>query len=186
MAQVFKISPSGTLATLHSFDGADGALPYAGLVQARDGNFYGTTYQGGAHNNCDNGCGTVFKITPAGTLTTLHSFNGADGALPYGGLVQAPDGFFYGTTSEGWTDGFGTVFPPEERLVPAQHAGRELGDETCDASRSNAAVWQDHRSASSTSLSQSGRFNTSRGLGPSAAPTMPSRSIKSIRWAARP
>src|ERR1700675_2560578 len=70
---VFKITPTGSLATLYSFCSqascADGELPYAGLVQGSDGNFYGTTLEGGA-----NGGGTVFKITPAGSLTTLYSF----------------------------------------------------------------------------------------------------------------
>ena len=67
---VFKITPTGTLTTLHSFDATDGELPEAGLVQGTDGNFYGTTYQAGPLGNG----GTVFKITPAGTLTTLYSF----------------------------------------------------------------------------------------------------------------
>ena len=107
---IFKITPDGALTTLYSFGGADGAHPYAGLVQASDGNFYGTTYNGGTHNNCDNGCGTIFKITPAGVLTTLHSFNGSDGAFPYGGLAQVSNGFFYGTTSAGGAYGLGTVF----------------------------------------------------------------------------
>ena len=74
---VFQITPSGTLTTLYSFcsqsNCADGADPYAGLVQGTDGNFYGTTYSGGSLRH-----GTVFKITPSGTLTTLHSF--ADGS----------------------------------------------------------------------------------------------------------
>ncbi len=68
---VFKITPGGTLTTLHSFAaGSDGAAPEAGLVQGSDGNFYGTTYYGGVYN-----AGTVFEITPGGTLTTLHSFS---------------------------------------------------------------------------------------------------------------
>jgi uncharacterized repeat protein (TIGR03803 family) len=95
---------------LHSFDGPDGAYPNAGLVQASDGNFYGTTSEGGASGNCSGGCGTVFKITPNGTLTTLHSFGGSDGAGPYGALVQATDGGFYGTTFGGGAYGSGTVF----------------------------------------------------------------------------
>jgi uncharacterized repeat protein (TIGR03803 family) len=107
---VFKITPSGTLTTLHSFDSTDGANPEAGLVQATDGNFYGTTAAGGGSGNCAYGCGTVFKITPGGTLTTLHSFSGADGANPEAGLVQATDGNFYGTTLEGGAYGYGTVF----------------------------------------------------------------------------
>jgi uncharacterized repeat protein (TIGR03803 family) len=101
---VFKITPSGTLTTLHSFDGTDGGEPYAGLVQATDGNFYGTTSGG------DIGKGTVFKITPSGTLTTLHTFDGTDGYAPEAGLVQGTDGNFYGTTASGGALGYGTVF----------------------------------------------------------------------------
>src|ERR1039458_7713335 len=72
---VFKVSPDGTLITLYSFSGPDGANPSAGLVQASDGNFYGTTSSGGNFSVCNfYGCGTVFKVTPSGRLTTLHSF----------------------------------------------------------------------------------------------------------------
>jgi uncharacterized repeat protein (TIGR03803 family) len=110
---VFKITAAGALNTLYDFcsqtNCADGSFPYAGLVQATDGNFYGTTADGGA-----NGKGTVFKITAAGTLTTIYSFcsqtNCADGSLPYAGLVQATDGNFYGTTVDGGANGWGTVF----------------------------------------------------------------------------
>ena len=87
---------SGNLTTLHFFAVSDGANPYAGLIQATDGNFYGTTGGGGA-----NGYGTVFKMDASGNLTTLHSFTGSDGAYPYAGLIQATDGNFYGTTSQG-------------------------------------------------------------------------------------
>ncbi len=85
---VFKITASGMLTTLHSFDGADGDYPEAGLVQGTDGSFYGTTYSGGATSgNCPfEGCGTVFKITSGGALTTLHSFDGTDGEDPSSGL----------------------------------------------------------------------------------------------------
>jgi uncharacterized repeat protein (TIGR03803 family) len=107
---VFKITPSGTLTTLHSFDGSDGAYPVAGVVQDRQGNLYGATYGGGAYNNCSYGCGTVFMIAPSGTLTTLHSFDGTDGDSPLGALVQATDGNFYGTTPAGGRYGDGTVF----------------------------------------------------------------------------
>src|SRR5208283_2700050 len=70
---VFKITTGGTLTTLHSFDFADGAHPNA-VMQATDGNFYGTAWTGGTSSACgSSGCGTVFKITAAGTLTTLHS-----------------------------------------------------------------------------------------------------------------
>ena len=103
---IFKITPSGTLTTLYSFCSigrcADGTYPTAAPVQATDGNFYGTTYGGGANLS-----GTVFKITPNGALTTLYSFcpaNGcADGLFPAAGLVQAGDGNSYGTTDEGGT-----------------------------------------------------------------------------------
>jgi uncharacterized repeat protein (TIGR03803 family) len=113
---VFKITPRGTLTTLYSFcsqtNCSDGLAPSAGLVQATDGNFYGTTILGGANSVCpnSNGCGTVFKIAPAGELTTLHVFGGTDGQYPVAGLLQATDGNFYGTTNEGGADSVGTVF----------------------------------------------------------------------------
>jgi len=112
---VFKVTLSGTLTTLHSFDGADGDSPqFSALVQASDGNLYGTTNLGGAYtcliSGVNYGCGTVFKITPGGTLTTLHSFDGTDGEYPDAGLVQAIDGNLYGTTSGGGANGDGTVF----------------------------------------------------------------------------
>jgi uncharacterized repeat protein (TIGR03803 family) len=106
---VFEVTPGGTLATLYSFCSnsgcTDGSFPYAGLVLAKNGNFYGTTYEGGKYNS-----GTVFEITPGGTLTTLHSFNVTDGAAPRAGLVQASNGNFYGTTAEGGAHGDGTAF----------------------------------------------------------------------------
>ena len=121
---VFKMTAGGTLTTLYNFcsqtNCTDGAIPVAGLVQGTDGNFYGTTTAGGSGNNCANfqprGCGTVFKITPQATLTTLHSFNFTDGYQPWGTLVQGTDGNFYGTTAEGVVSGTscgfgcGTVF----------------------------------------------------------------------------
>jgi uncharacterized repeat protein (TIGR03803 family) len=110
---VFKITPNGTLTTLYSFcaqsNCTDGDFPEAGLVQATDGDFYGTTAYGGA-SLCYDSCGTVFKITPSGTLTTLHSFDGTDGSESVAGLVQATDGRFYGTTEFGGANGEGTVF----------------------------------------------------------------------------
>ena len=109
---VFKITPSGELTTLHQFDGTDGNQP-GGLVLATDGNFYGTA-AGGTSNACTFGCGAIFKITPGGALTTLHNFDGSDGAYPQT-LIQATDGNFYGTTDEGGAvnfcfQGCGTVF----------------------------------------------------------------------------
>jgi uncharacterized repeat protein (TIGR03803 family) len=111
---VFKVTPSGKLTTLHSFDGSDGSNP-TGVVLGADGNFYGTTSNGGSSSNCSAGCGTVYKINPAGTLVSLHSFDGADGSGPYSSLIQGTDGNYYGTTGYGGTNtnctnGCGTVF----------------------------------------------------------------------------
>jgi uncharacterized repeat protein (TIGR03803 family) len=116
---IFKITPGGALTTLYSLNGlvvfTDGAIPVAGLIQGSDGNFYGTTLQGfnvtfdGTTFN--NAYGTVFRITPAGTLTTLTSFNDSDdGAYPRAALVEGLDGSLYGTTSAGGLYGHGTLF----------------------------------------------------------------------------
>lgn len=106
---VFRMTPSGAITVLHSFNGflSEGAVPIAGLVQGSSGNLYGTTALGGEHFK-----GTIFKIDPAGSLTTLHSFSGSpgEGALPFAALVQASDGNFYGTTALGGAHFMGTVF----------------------------------------------------------------------------
>jgi len=98
-----------TFTTLHNFEGTDGYNPVRGLVQATNGDLYGTTSLGGA-----NGYGTVFKITPSGTLTTLYNFCSqsgcADGAEPNTTLIQASNGDLYGTTLGGGTNSDGTVF----------------------------------------------------------------------------
>jgi len=113
---VFKITPSGVLTTLYSFCSQsgcrDGAFPQAGLVQATNGDLYGTASGGGEGD--DDG-GTVFKITPSGTLTTLYSFCSqagcTDGAHPFAGLVPATNGDLYGTTYQGGCNGgCGTIF----------------------------------------------------------------------------
>ena len=103
---VFKITPSGKFTTIHSFAFSEGSAPYAPLVQGTDGNFYGTTTGGGSNGNL----GTVFKITPAGKLTTLHSFDAVHGTSPYAPLIQGSDGNFYGTTFLGGSNGCGLVF----------------------------------------------------------------------------
>jgi uncharacterized repeat protein (TIGR03803 family) len=107
---IFKITSAGTLTILHEFNGADGAGPWAGLIQAIDGNFYGTTYFGGANCALQGGCGTVFKSSPSGALTTLHSFDLTDGDNIHSGLVQATDGNFYGTASGGGANSEGTLY----------------------------------------------------------------------------
>jgi uncharacterized repeat protein (TIGR03803 family) len=102
---------SGNVTVLHLFSGPDGDNPN-GIIQASDGNFYGTTSLGGAFTNCGNnaGCGTVFKIDASGNVTLLHAFSGPDGWTPTSSLIQASDGDFYGTTSGGGPSGKGTVF----------------------------------------------------------------------------
>ncbi len=119
---VFKISPSGSLTTIYSFcsqtNCTDGFSPNGGLVQGSDGNFYGTTFAGGFEyyecGSTEGSCGTVFKISPSGALTTLYSFcyeqNCLNGDLPAAGLVLGSDGNFYGTAAYGGASGAGTVF----------------------------------------------------------------------------
>lgn len=107
---LFRMTPSGTLTTLYSFSGPDGAQPLGGLIQGLNGQFYGVTVVGGANTACYENCGTVFEFTSAGKLITLHSFDGSDGNYPWEGLVQASDGNFYGTTSQGGTLNVGTIF----------------------------------------------------------------------------
>ncbi len=102
---------TAVVTTLYNFvgNGTDGVHPQAGLIQGSDGNFYGTTVSGGG-----SGYGTVFRISPAGVFTTLHSFTGSgtDGASPKAGLIQGSDGNFYGTTNSGGGSYYcnGTVF----------------------------------------------------------------------------
>jgi uncharacterized repeat protein (TIGR03803 family) len=118
LGTVFKITLGGALTTLHTFTGSDGAYLASPLIQATDGNFYGTTEAGGTKNGCGIfGCGTVFEITPSGTLTTLHSFDGTDGGAA-NGLVQDTNGGFYGTTYAGGANNDGTVFSLSVGLGP--------------------------------------------------------------------
>ncbi|HEX8815366.1 MAG TPA: choice-of-anchor tandem repeat GloVer-containing protein [Terriglobales bacterium] len=117
---VYAVSSEGSFDRLYSFcsqtNCTDGAGPIAVLVKARNGSLYGTTIFGGTSSGCgDRGCGTVFRLDPSTkTLTTLYSFCSqagcADGTNPNAGLVQAADGSFYGTTSQGGAKGSGTVF----------------------------------------------------------------------------
>ena len=121
---VFKVTPSGELSTLYTFcaleNCSDGAYPRGGVIQGTDGNLYGTTY--GSGNN--GSLGTLFQLTPAGQLTTLHRFcpqsgECPDGSYPLAALVQNTDGAFFGTTSSGGNTGCcGTVFRLSMGLAP--------------------------------------------------------------------
>lgn len=108
LGTVFSVTTAGAVIILHSFSGMDGEIPYGALMQGVDGNYYGTTQFGGSIGS---GYGTVFKITPAGTFTSLHSFNNTtDGYEPFAGLALANTGEFFGTTAGGPGADFGTVF----------------------------------------------------------------------------
>jgi uncharacterized repeat protein (TIGR03803 family) len=131
---IFKMDSSGNVTTMYSFPNANsgstsGLWPWAGLIQGTDGNFYGTTYAGGNISCTPNsygvpaygpfnynpgagyGCGTVFKMDSSGNITVLYSFSGqSDGNFPQAPLIQGSDGYFYGTTSAGGANGYGTIF----------------------------------------------------------------------------
>ena len=105
---VFKVTTNGALTTLASFTSS--VNPIA-LTLGSDGNFYGTTDYGGiASSQFLSGMGTVFQVTTNGTLTTLVSFNGSNGAIPQAALTLDTDGNFYGTTLQGGSSGYGTLF----------------------------------------------------------------------------
>jgi uncharacterized repeat protein (TIGR03803 family) len=96
---VFRLTSAGDLTVLHNFAGSDGANPESGLTLGSDGNFYGATDYGGSPG-CQNGCGTLFKISSKGSFTTLYYFTGmTDGAYPYAPPIEGRDGSFYGTTA---------------------------------------------------------------------------------------
>ena len=113
---VFRLDAAANLTTLHFFSVSEGSqMREYGLVQANDGDFYGTAAHGGSPAcpqapTFQSGCGTVFKIDVLGNLSVLHSFTGTDGNNPYSGLIQASDGKFYGTTLAGGSFDMGTIF----------------------------------------------------------------------------
>jgi len=105
---VFKLTPAGVETVLYSFRGGnDGGLPKNkdGMTLDAEGNLYGTTYMGGANN-----FGTIFKVTPSGQHTVLHSFGGLDGIRPYSGVVMDGAGNLYGTTQDGGSPDDGLVY----------------------------------------------------------------------------
>lgn len=104
---VFAVTAAGILTPLYGFsDGDDGGFPEAGVIQGRDGKLYGATVEGGS-----NGYGTVFSLTTNGALATLAEFDyETNGAFPIGGVIQGADGSLYGTTADGGSNSYGTVF----------------------------------------------------------------------------
>jgi uncharacterized repeat protein (TIGR03803 family) len=103
---VFRMTTTGAITIVHSFNGADGGYPTGPLTQPDINTLYGTTYQGGA-----TGCGTVFKITLKGAFTSLHSFDCfTDGGSPVAGVVAASNGFLYGVNTGGGANAAGTLY----------------------------------------------------------------------------
>jgi len=103
---IFKITPAGAITLLHSFDNTHGAEAYAPLMQASNGNFYGTTEGGGQYGN-----GVVFEMSPAGVFTDLHDFDpNTEGGQPFSALIEGTNGFLYGTTVYGGTYNVGTIY----------------------------------------------------------------------------
>jgi uncharacterized repeat protein (TIGR03803 family) len=116
---IFKITPQGTLTTLHTFCSSsgcsDGEAPIAGLIEGSDGNYYGTTTEGGVVNQSSvpYGNGTLFRVNPSGALTSYQlcsQSNCTSGYSPASALYLAGNGTFYGTTQEGGSNNQGTVF----------------------------------------------------------------------------
>jgi uncharacterized repeat protein (TIGR03803 family) len=108
---------AGAVKILHSFSGSDGQVPWGALVQASDGNFYGTCYGGGA-----NAAGSVFRISESGSFLKLYDFDGIVGAYPRAGLIQASDGNLYGATGHGGSGGLGAIYQITLAGVATQEA----------------------------------------------------------------
>lgn len=131
---VFSLDAEGQITKLYSFDLVDGAFPYGGVIGASDGSLFGTTYSGGGGGT--NGGGTIFKITPAGRLLSIHTFcsqaNCADGLSPSSGLLRASDGFYYGTTCNGGAFNNGTVYKISATgAFTSLHSFNGFGDGSC-------------------------------------------------------
>ena len=150
LGTVFKVTPVGVHTTLYSFCSVggtsctDGEIPQGGVIQATDGNLYGTTVEGGAAG----GYGTVFSLTPAGTLTTLHSFNNTDGSSPQT-LIQSTNGTFYGVAQNGGSteciSGCGTIFSLSMGLAPFAKANPNFGNVGAQIAVMEPSDWIDRR-----------------------------------------
>ena len=122
----YRVTKAGVTTVLHSFDRTSGgAFPVTEVLQASDGNFYGTTAHGGLQGN-----GVVYKITPNGSYSTLHDFSdGLDGGFPYSALVEGGDGLLYGTTYSGGSFDRGTIFRiTKQGLLTTLHSFDPVSD----------------------------------------------------------
>lgn len=110
--EVFQFMTNGTVTVPAVFGNTNGAYPSGGLILGRDGDFYGTTaYGGNGITGSFPGYGTIFKMSPGGTLTNLYLFTGSgDGGFIYTGLIQGSDGYLYGGAFNGGSTGYGTLF----------------------------------------------------------------------------
>lgn len=127
----FELLTNGSLKILGSFDGTNGAYPYSGLVMAKDGNLYGTTIFGGLGfnaetNNGNSGYSVVFRVERQGGITAFALFNGTNGSYARQRLIQASDGYLYGTASGGGSFSNGNVYrvpiPPSLRIQQSNDA----------------------------------------------------------------
>jgi uncharacterized repeat protein (TIGR03803 family) len=155
---IFRINPDGSGATvLFSLSGTNGQLPAFGMTLAVDGNYYGTTLNGGAGNS-----GVLFKVSPTGSYTPLHEFSGAtDGALPVGLPIQASDGNIYGVTTQG-SGSDGTVY----KYVPSTGTFSTILGLSSDGSQGNSP------SASLMQASDGSLYGTTQGGGTSNCGTV--------------
>jgi len=113
---IFKMDQKGKITLLYHFQGflnGDGESPTAGLVQASDGNLYGTTYKGGSSD-----CGILFQITPSGTYNPLYSLRDAVGCTTFGSLMQHTNGKLYGAAWSGGVFSYGSVYSLDVGLGP--------------------------------------------------------------------
>jgi uncharacterized repeat protein (TIGR03803 family) len=112
LGNIYKLTPEGTYTDLHDFDFTAGQYPISQLLLGPDGFFYGTTVSGGSSTNCQQfGCGVIYKFNGTGQFSVLYNFDGTHGDAPFGGLIFASNGKFYGTTTSGnGRASYGTVF----------------------------------------------------------------------------
>jgi len=157
---IFKVTTNGTLSALYPLNFGDGSYPSASLIQASDGNFYGTTEFGG-----DSGNGTVFRISPNAAFAKLVNFDGPDlGAHPRAALVEGPDGALYGTANSGGPGGRGTIFrlsftaAPQITSQPANQALLLGGNAAFSVAVVGAPVLSYHWLKNGTNLTDSGNL----------------------------